>query len=182
MKHFKWRIDLWTGNTIEVAGISLGFILMFYLNFLSDYPLKVLLLIISWLCFWYFPHCLAHYIAGRILGIKFQYYFVGTSSLIKMGLPLVTPIIRAIPVLGIKIDKASTLNISRYRMAIMYSSGVLASMLCPLIPFIYSLIYLDYLAKSFTGVLTFSNIIFTIYFSFKVGDFSKAMKALRQTK
>jgi len=83
-----------------------------------------------------------------------------------MGLPLASYILRVIPILGINIDKASTLNISRYRMAIMYASGVLASMLCPLIPFIYSLIYLDYLTRFFIGVLTSGNIIFTIYRGF----------------
>ncbi len=175
-------INLWLGNTIEVAGIIVGFILLYSLNFLTHSLLRFLVLIISWMCFWYFPHCLAHFIVGRILGIRFMYYFAGRSSLIKMRLPLVTSILSVVPALGIKIDKHSTLNISRNRIAVMYASGVSASMLCPLIPFIYSLIYLDYIITLFIGVITFGNIIFTIYFSFKVGDFSKAVKALHQTR
>jgi len=175
-------INLWVGNTIEVAGITISFILLFSLNFLTDILLKFLVIVISWMCFWYFPHGLAHFIVGRILGIRFLYYFVGRSSLIKMRLPLVTSILGVVPVLGIKIDKASTLNISRVRLAVMYASGVLASMLCPLIPFIYSLIYLEYIITVFIGVITFGNMIFTIYFSSKVGDFSKAIRALHQAR
>lgn len=161
-------------------GIAGGFFLLLFLNFVYDPLLKILILLISWFCFWYFPHCLAHYIVGKILGIKFLYYFVGRSSLTKMNLPLVTSILKVVPVLGIKIDKKSSSNISRRKMAAMYASGVLASMLCPLIPFIYSLTQLDHLAIIFVGVLSFGNIAFTTYFSSKVGDFSKAFKTLRK--
>jgi len=175
-------INLWVGNTIEVTGTIIGFILLFSLSFITDILVKFLVIIISWMCFWYFPHCLAHFIVGRILGIRFLCYFVGRSSLIKMRLPLVTSILGVVPVLGIKIDKTSTLNISRNKVAIMYASGVLASMLCPLIPFIYSLIYLEYIITVFIGVITIGNIIFTIYFSSKVGDFSKAVRILHQAR
>ncbi|MEM2374463.1 MAG: hypothetical protein QXI11_08510, partial [Thermoproteota archaeon] len=89
-------------------------------------------------------------------------------------------IMKFVPVLGIKIDKASFKNISRYRKAATYASGAFASMLAPLIPFIYSAIYLDLFTTLAFGFITFGNIIFTLYFSSKVGDLSRARKALRQ--
>lgn len=95
-----------------------------------------------------------------------------------MNLPIITSMLKIVPVLGIKIYRKSMLNVSKIKVAAMYSSGALASMLCPLIPYAYSLKYLDHLTTIFISILTFGNIAFTIYFSSKVGDFSKALKIL----
>ncbi len=172
------KIDLWIGNTIEVTGIILGLIILFSVDLIPYYVFKLLALLFSWFCFWYFSHCIAHYIVGKILNINFLYYYVGRSGLIKLELPIISHIFRFIPVLGIKIDRASLRKVSKQRIAIMYISGALASMLCPLVSLTYSLINLDYYTTLLIGILTLTNILFTLHFSSKVGDFSKAMNVL----
>ncbi len=157
-----------------------GILLIASLDLVVHPLLKILILFLSWFCFWYFPHCLAHYLVGRMLGIKFLYYFVGRSSLIKMNLPIITSVLQIFPVLGIKVEKDSMFKVSRKKSAAMYASGVIASMLFPLIPFVYSLKHMDHLITVLVGIMTFGNIVFTIYFSSKMGDFSKALKVLRQ--
>lgn len=174
------KINLWIGNTIEVIGILVGFMLLFSVDLIPPYLIKVSILLFSWFCFWYFPHCITHFIVGKTFNIDFLYYYIGRSSLIKLELPIISRILRFFPVLGIKIDRKSLRNVSKQRIAIMYISGALASMLCPLIPLTYSLTHLDHYATTLIGVLTFSNILFTIHFSSKVGDFSKAMNVLRK--
>ncbi len=175
------KINLLIGNIIEVIGILVGHMLLFSVNLIPHYVIKVSILFFSWFCFWYFPHCITHFIVGKTFNIDFLYYYIGRSSLIKLELPIISRIIRFFPVLGIKIDRESLRNVSKQKIAIMYISGALASMLCPLIPFTYSLIHLDYYTTLLIGALTFSNILFTIYFSSKVGDFSKAMNVLRKS-
>ncbi|MEM4211512.1 MAG: hypothetical protein QXX16_00395 [Nitrososphaerota archaeon] len=180
LKHFRRSIPLWAGNSIEVIGIFLGAIMLCLVSLMYNPLLRLVSLFVAWLCFWYFSHCLAHYIVGRLLGVNYLYYYFGRSSLIKLNLRPISFIMKFVPVLGIKIDKASFKNVSRYRKAATYASGAFASMLAPLIPFIYSAIYLDLFTTLAFGFITFGNIIFTLYFSSKVGDLSRARKALRQ--
>lgn len=180
LKHFRRRIPLWAGNSIEVIGIFLGAMMLYLVDFLYNPLLRLLGLFVSWLCFWYFTHCLAHYVVGRALGVNFLYYYIGRSSLVKLNLKSISFLMNFVPVLGIKIDKSSFKNVSRHRKAATYASGALASMLTPLIPFIYSAIYLDIFTTLAFGVITFGNIIFTLYFSSKIGDLFRARKSLRQ--
>ena len=174
--HPKRIISTWAGTVIEITGLNIGFAFL-YLTSLTSIPiLKFVALLFSWFCFWNFSHRLAHFIVGKLLGIRFLYYFIGRSSLVKLKFPIITSLIKPIPVLGIKIDKSSLKNTSRYGRSITYASGALASMLSPLIPFFYALIYTEQLIAILIGILTIGNIIFTLYFSSKVGDFYKAKK------
>ena len=173
-------ISTWAGSAIEITGLVIGFAFLYLTSLTSISILKFVTLLFSWFCFWYFSHCLAHFIVGKLLGIRFLYYIIGRSSLIKLKLPIMTPLIKLIPVLGIKIDKSSLINTSRYGRSITYASGALASMLSPLIPFAYALIYTEQPISILLGALTIGNIIFTSYLSPKVGDLYKAKKALQQ--
>lgn len=169
---------MWAGNGVEGAGIFFGAITLYLVNLLYNPLHRLLALFVSWLCFWYFSHCLAHYIVGRLLGVNFLYYYVGRSSLIKLNIKSISFVMKFVPVLGIKIDKTSFNNVSKYRRAATYASGAFASMLTPIIPLIYSAIHLDMLTTLILSVMTFGNIIFTLYFSSRIGDLSRARRAL----
>jgi len=173
-------ISTWAGNAIEITGLVVGFAFLYFSSLTSISILKLVTLLFSWFCFWYFSHCLAHFIVGKLVGIRFLYYFIGRSSLVKLKLPIVTSLIKPIPVLGIKIDKSSLTNTSRCGRSITYASGAFASMLSPLIPFAYALVYTEQPIAVLLGVITIGNIIFTSYLSPRVGDLYKAKKALHQ--
>lgn len=178
--NFVKRIPLWAGNLVEVLGMSFGVVMLFLVNFLHIPLLRLLSLFVSWFCFWYFSHCLAHYIVGRLLGVNYLYYFIGRSSLLRLNIKPISFIMKYVPVLGIKIDKGLFKNVSRHRKAATYASGAVASMLTPIVPLIYSVVYLDILTTLIFSIITFGNIIFTLYFSSRIGDLYRARKALRQ--
>ncbi|MCS7121348.1 MAG: hypothetical protein NZ895_01920 [Archaeoglobaceae archaeon] len=157
------KLPVWLGNLIEVAGITFGSIVL-----LLDRSL--LSLLISWFCFWYFSHCITHYIVGKIFGIKFLYYFVGKSAILKLNLQIFK-FFKIFPVLGIKVDKDSIKRVSKKRKAIFYSSGAFASMFSPIICLFFTK---DFTSFLILATLTVLNIAFTLIFSSKVGDLYKA--------
>lgn len=175
----KQRIPVWLGNAIEIIGLSFGFLSLLLINPLLHPLLKLMLLLVAWFCFWFFSHCLAHFIVGKILGVHFLFYFVGRSSLTKLNLPFILSLAKVFPVLGIKIDKASLRNISPRKQAVMFASGALASMILPITCSMYALLHLEMWFGAFLSIITAGNIVFTLIFSVKVGDLSRAKKALK---
>ncbi|MEM4472549.1 MAG: hypothetical protein QXK03_02885 [Archaeoglobaceae archaeon] len=162
------KIPIWLGNVIEIIGISIAFYFLFLsLNFVSFK--KLLFLLISWTCFWYFTHCLAHYVVGKLFGIEFLYYYIGKSAILKLKIPIFKPF-KLIPVLGLKTKPESVKRISKKKVAIFYASGALFSMFSPAITLLFATEFFVFL---FLLILTLSNIFFTLIFSPKIGDFWK---------
>jgi hypothetical protein len=133
-----------------------------------------LLLLIAWVCFWFFSHDLAHHLVGRAFGIEFEYYFIGRSAIRKLKLPIVAEVMQRIPILGLKINRSSLEKASPGERRWMLRSGAVSSMILPwiILPTSYAIGPL-WVGMLFT-VLTIGNDLFTLYFSPKVGDFAAA--------
>jgi len=177
----KQRIPVWLGNVIETVGLAIGIFLLLVNPFLH-HMLKLVLLLVAWFCFWFFSHCLTHFIVGKILGVRFLYYFIGRSSLTKLNLPIISSLARTFPVLGIKIDNTSFGSISPKKQAMVFASGALASMISPITIMVYAMIYLETWIGFFMSLITVGNIVFTLIFSAKVGDIFKAKRALNSRR
>ncbi|MCS7125564.1 MAG: hypothetical protein NZ929_01445 [Aigarchaeota archaeon] len=168
-----FTISLSVGSLIQLTGLAAGFLILWFIYPTDLLFINYLLLLSSWIIFWYFSHCLAHYIVGRILGIAFSSYFVGLSNLYRLdkfrrfGCYMIT--------LGIYVDR-STGKRTRSRMAVMYLSGAFSSMLLPLVTLVrtFEAGTLDQIMLIST--ITTANIIFTLLFSSRAGDINKALK------
>lgn len=165
------RLPVWLGNTIEILGLFFGILLISLFDH-SPYELQIIALFVSWFCFWYFSHCLAHYIVGKALGLRFKYYFVGKSSITKLNSPL-NPLFKNFPVLGIKVDSETLKGLSKNKKFVFYSSGAIASMLTPAICLIPAL-RMGETIFGFMLLLTVGNVLLTLIFSPKVGDLFRA--------
>jgi hypothetical protein len=172
-------IPLWTGTILELLGLTFGFLILFFAETVPNLWMSFILLLASWFCFWFFSHCLAHYVVGKILGIDFRFYFVGKSSILKLNLPLISRFASHIPVLGIKINQKSFQSVAKKRRAAMFASGAVASMTFPLASVIYASFRLQTWMAIFLIVLTIVNVFFTVFFSLKVGDLWKTKKTLK---
>ncbi len=166
------------GAALSVTGLGLGIIAwLVALDPSLRLSIRVLLLLFAWFTLWFFSHDLAHHITGSIVGIKFQYYFLGRSAITKLKLPLVSRLMEYVPVLVLKIDKASLGKVSVAARRWMYASGAIVSMVLPLLvlPTSYSLgpIWVGVL---FT-LLVVGSALFTLYFSPRSGDLYRARKA-----
>jgi len=140
---------------------------------LRDFSFRIVPLTICWFSMVYFPHCLAHYVVGRIFGVEFSHYTLSSSMLSKSGIPILSRIFSAKVFLTLRIKKRS----GKKSMFAMFLSGPIASMLSPL-----SIVYIastyDPTSAKFLAILTVLNIVFSGYFSYKNGCIRKAINSL----
>ncbi len=172
------RISLSAGNLVSLACIATAYWLLFFVTSLPFTGGRFLVGLISFTLLWFFTHDLAHYIVGRVIGIRFSHYYLGLSNIVRLNIfpkPLKTlPV-----VLGIKIDRKNS-RASPFGYAAMYSAGPLASMLTPLtVPIIILYNNPASLAGQLLLIIAAANVFFTSLFSPKAGCFAKALKALK---
>jgi hypothetical protein len=171
-RHFR-RLSLAQGASLCIFGVLLGLALLIAGARIKLFPLDALFILAAWFCFWFFSHDLAHHIVGRIVGVSFRYYFLGRSAITKMSLPIASNLLRAVPVLGLKMDKSSLNSISPNNVRAMYASGAVSSMLLPwvVVPTGYAI---SFPVGILLTILTLANDVFTLYFSPQVGDIHQA--------
>src|SRR5256712_72433 len=161
------------GSSLCAVGLLAGLTLLVVVPHVKLFPVDLLFIFAAWFCFWFFSHDLAHHIVGRIVGVSFRYYFLGRSAITKMSLPIASNLLRAVPVLGLKIDKSSLNSISPNNVRAMYVSGAVSSMLLPwvVVPTGYAI---SFPVGILLTILTLANDVFTLYFSPQAGDIHQA--------
>ena len=171
-RHYR-RLSLAQGSSLCTVGVLAGLALLVIAPHVQSLPVDLLFLLAAWFCLWFFSHDLAHHVVGRIVGVGFRYYFLGRSSITKLSLPFASNLLKTVPVLGLKIDKSSLKSVSPNKARAMYASGAIFSMLLPWI-----VIPTGFLVGLPVGILltilTIANVVFTLYFSPRVGDLHHA--------
>lgn len=168
------KLSVPRGNAIELLGLASGVAILFFVP-----PLPGELLLWSWTAFWYFPHCLTHYVVGTVLGMKFTHYVVGKSNLTEFDGRAMCEIAGLLPTLGLRIDKMHESKVHPARRAAMYASGAVSSMFLPMIPTFASISRATPMVSVLLLFATLGNLALTLYSSPKIGDFARAMKTLR---
>ena len=136
------RLPVWTGNLASLAlmglgaflllsakkGTLLGFALFQFSTPLLNFVLAAALLLGGVLLLFLFSHCIGHWFVGRLLGIRFTHYFVGTTGLARL-LPLPDLLQELLVAPGIAVDAESKRKAGRGRLAAMYAAGPVVSTL-----------------------------------------------------
>lgn len=140
------------------------------------YAFKIPISLILWFLSIYCVHCLAHYIVGTILGIRFKGYKFSKSMLSKAGIPIISKIFSKKVFLTLIIGERRDKKANFY----MFISGPIASIL---FPFVVSLIIYSHskLLGVFLIVLSSFNAVFTGYFSYRYGCIKKALNSLKNS-
>ena len=155
------RIPLIMGNIISICMMAIALIVASH-AYLFSKPIRILILIICWFMMLYFTHCLSHYIVGRLLGIRFRYYFLSKSMLSKANIPLISRLTSVKAFLTLKLAEKP----KGWKGFAMFIAGPLASMLSPLVIVAIAYSY-DQWSSAILLVLTIGNIIFTGYYSYR---------------
>lgn len=108
-------VPLGLGSTIALAVLVLGLALIAW-SYLLEGAGAVLAFVAGTGVVLGATHGLAHLVVGRVLGIRFEYWYVGSIGR---------------PQPGVKIDYATYLRTSPRRRAWMHASGALATKLVP---------------------------------------------------
>lgn len=164
------------GAGVSILGLTAGILSLVLASTSTALLFRIILLLFAWFTFWFFSHDLAHHITGQLLGIRFQYYYLGKSAIRKLKLPIIPQLMNRVPVLVLKVDSESLKQAKPRSRRVMFASGAIVSMILPwlIIPASFSL-------GPILGLLFLSlvagNDLFTLYFSPKTGDLYRARMA-----
>jgi hypothetical protein len=175
----KTRIPISVGNLVEVAGILLAAYLILMAPEVTFLPLKLIFYLLAWGCMEFFPHGLAHYVVGILVGVKFRHYSLGKSPVYKLRIPILSMAASTILVLRLNVNQESLGSVGRGERFAMFSSGAIASVTLPFIVALASFRETWVVPRVVLLILSAANLAFDLYFSPKVGDISRASKAGR---
>jgi hypothetical protein len=116
------RYPVWFGNAVLTGGVLAGVAAVVFALEVSSSLLKGLALVAAGGVWAVSVHCLAHWLVGRIAGMRFTDYFFG-------GPPPPRP--------GLKTDYGSYLQVPAERRAWMHASGALATKVAPFVPLFF---------------------------------------------
>jgi hypothetical protein len=116
------RFPVWVGNVGLFAGVLAGVAAVLVALRVSSSSLKGLALVAAGGIWAVSVHCLAHWLVGSLMGMRFTDYFIG-------GPPPPRP--------GLKTDYRTYLRVPAERRAWMHASGALATKVAPFVPLFF---------------------------------------------
>jgi hypothetical protein len=138
-----------------------------------------LYVIIAELAATYLVHCPAHYVVGRLVGIRFRNIRLGRTTLAKALPARYADLARLFPILTLSTDKDSLAQASKGRAAAMYASGTVASVSSAFVIAGVATFTEALLPAAIAWLVAIGYLMFDVVFSPKSGDIMKARAALR---
>ncbi len=138
-----------------------------------------LYVIVAELAATYLVHCPAHYIVGRVVGVRFRRIRLGRTTLARVLPARYAGLARLIPILTLSTDKASLAQASKGRAAAMYASGTAASVSSAFVIAGVATFTEAFLPAAVAWLGAIGYLMFDVVFSPKSGDIMKARAALR---
>lgn len=120
---------IFAGNLIQGAGIGLGCILLWFSAQPNSAPLRVTAMIAGYLLIYFTSHSSAHYVVGRLGGIKFTHYTVGGSTHTSSYPPVMRQIFERLPFFAAHIDSQSLKSAYPIAKALMFGAGIVSTVL-----------------------------------------------------
>jgi len=173
------RLSIPAGNTVQIAGLAAACAALILERSVHSTPAVIVIMIAAWLLLYFFSHGIAHWAAGRLLGIRLTFYTVGGTGN-PQGYPAGPRwLFEHLPFFGVQTEKATMQKASPAAKAIMWSAGVMSSAVLPMLSAFYawaahlpgSKVFL--LLAIFWAIGTLSS-----NWRSSNGDFSKARRAL----
>jgi hypothetical protein len=175
------RLSIAAGNLLQIAGLIAAALVLETARSASAKITAALELLVAWMLLYFCCHAIAHWVVGRMVGIRFAFYTVGGT-----GNPEGWPgglrwVFEHLPFFGVQTDRVSMQNASPMAKAIMWSAGVTSSALVPALGVLWawrwgiphSQLFLVFALGWSAGTLT-SN------WRSRTGDFAKARRELGQ--
>jgi hypothetical protein len=125
------RLSIAMGNSLQIAGIVAAYFALIISRSTDSTAVAVASMLLAWLLLYFSSHAIAHWLVGRLVGIRFLFYTVGGTGN-PDGWPRgVRWVFTHLPFLGVQTDKVSMQSASPGAKALMWSAGVTASAIIP---------------------------------------------------
>jgi len=173
------RMSIGAGNFLQIAGFVFSALALALARSSKVPALAATGMLLAWILLYFCCHGIAHWIAGRMVGIRFAFYTIGGTGNPAAYPPGLRWIFERLPFFGVQTEKASMQAASPGSRALMWCAGVTSSAVVPTLAAICcrqarvpgSKMFLIFAIAWALGTLA-SN------WTSRTGDFSKARRAL----
>jgi hypothetical protein len=178
---FWLRLSVPAGNALQIAGLLLGVVLLaLNAHLTSGAGVRFTLLLVGWFAIYCCCHALAHYVVGRLVGIRFRAYGVRGTDHPENYPPLARQLMQALPTFTAMTEKASMQQARPAAKALMFAAGETSTAVCSILVGWYALQSgipggLPFLVVMI-GFNAFSTVVTAVM---PRGDYAKALHALR---
>lgn len=125
------RVPLAVGNILQAGGILAACFALSASRSTHSTPMAVTAMLLAWVLLYFSSHAIAHWMVGRVVGIRFLFYTVGGTGNPEGWPPGLRWIFEHLPFLGVQTEKLSMQRVSPSARALMWSAGVTSSAVIP---------------------------------------------------
>ena len=175
------RPSITVGNVVQACGILAACFGLQISRSAGSTAGAVTAMLLAWVLLYFCSHAIAHWLVGRAVGIRFQFYTIGGTGNPEGWPPGLRWIFQHLPFFGVQTEKVSMQNARPAAKALMWSAGVTSSAILPTLGAFVAW------RSSVPGSGWFC--LFAVGWAFgtlasnwtsRSGDYSKAQRALRQ--
>lgn len=177
------RLSIAAGNLVQVGGLVGAYFSLAAAGSAHSTVMAVVAMVVGWVLLYFCCHAIAHWVVGRVLGIRFAFYTVGGTGNPEGWPAGLRWVFEHLPFFGVQTEKASMQKASPMARAIMWSAGVTSSAVVPTLGALWawrwgvpgSKLFLLFALGWAAGTLA-SN------WRSPTGDYSKARRALSSSR
>jgi hypothetical protein len=125
------RLSIEAGNALQIGGILAACLALWVSHSAHSKILALATMLLAWVLLYFSVHAVAHWLVGRILGIRFLHYTIGGTGNPEGWPPGVRWIFEHLPFFGVQTEKLSMQNARPRAKAFMWSAGVTSSAIFP---------------------------------------------------
>ena len=74
------RLSILAGNAVQIAGILVAGLLLPFARSVNSKPLAIAAMLAAWILLYFSCHGIAHWLVGRLVGIRFAFYTIGGTG------------------------------------------------------------------------------------------------------
>ena len=116
---------------MQIAGLVTAYLALSAARSAGSTAAADVAMVVGWVLLYFCCHGIAHWVAGRLLGIRFAFYTIGGTGNPE-GWPVgLRWLFEHLPFFGVQTEKASMQSASPIAKAIMWSAGVTSSAVVP---------------------------------------------------
>ncbi len=173
------RLSIMVGNAMQITGLVAAYLALAAARSARSTTGAVVAMVVGWVLLYFCCHAIAHWVVGRILGIRFAFYTVGGTGNPEGWPAGLRWLFEHLPFFGVQTEKPSMQKASPIARAIMWSAGVTSSAVVPTLGALWAWrsgvprSKLFFLAALFWAVGTLAS-----NWTSRAGDYSKARRAL----
>jgi hypothetical protein len=125
------RLSIALGNAVQIVGIAAALVALAAARSTHSTKAAVVALVLGWTLLYFCCHAIAHWLVGRVVGIRFAFYTIGGTGNPEGWPAGLRGLFEHLPFFGVQTDKISMEIASPMTKAMMWAAGVTSSAVVP---------------------------------------------------